>query len=578
MIAAFTNCGIALSKFDVSFNEIDSLYKLSLSDILRSVRELDISGNDLGSDCGTLLRKALSNSTRLSHFCSSSVLSNPINISTTGMFVPLDLSEVVKKNAACLCKLEISNNRMTGNTLEALGLALKHCDVLQELDISKNRYTISALKIFAESLRSLTNLQVLIFGFNNIGSNGAKVLASGLIHCSNLRQLSVNNNNIDDSGIDAIGDVITHCSKLSMLSLAGNKLSSKGAELLAEALKESRRFQELDISDNNIIVGGSETVSICLESNIHFDESIADDFNASTSSGEKALSNALDQCFDLRSISVSCATAHLGCLNFFFGCLKNCSNLQTLHLGGSVDTTLLLEGLRHCSNLWELRIRSSIKSSDVITLSDVLSEHCRKIRILDIGCSQAGSPAVNSLSMAMKHCSNLQELYLPDMIPHNSELTADADFFLSLPCCTKLHALDVSSNWLEDRHLEALCSSLVHCKMLLHLHLRNNVIGSDGIKALATVLMNCPMLQTLDLSGSNLGHHGAVALANVLQNGNSSLSTLSVSDCEIDADGAAALIKAIQYCPSLSSFDISNNSLDENTCHDNPETPEHCTF
>lgn len=72
------------------------------------------------------------------------------------------------------------------------------------------------------------------------------------------------------------------------------------------------------------------------------------------------------------------------------------------------------------------------------------------------------------------------------------------------------------------------------------------------------------VLADLNLSRNKIRNHGALALSNsLLSNHNSVLWRLNVANCEIDADGTSAILKAIRYNTKLQQLILDYNRFED---------------
>lgn len=109
------------------------------------------------------------------------------------------------------------------------------------------------------------------------------------------------------------------------------------------------------------------------------------------------------------------------------------------------------------------------------------------------------------LQALMENNKTIKELKLGQPFPAEIRELAWNIFFTGLASNSGLQSLDLSNNYLSDKHIEMLAKGLETNTFMLHLNLSGNNIGLAGAKALAQALKKNTTLKILDLKGSNVG-------------------------------------------------------------------------
>uniref|UniRef100_A0A671SCJ8 Uncharacterized protein n=1 Tax=Sinocyclocheilus anshuiensis TaxID=1608454 RepID=A0A671SCJ8_9TELE len=231
-----------------------------------SLRELDLSNNDLKNSGGKLLFDALK-----SPNCQLERLRLSICNFTDQCCE--SLASALQSSNSCLKELDLSNNNLKDSGVKLLSDALKSSNCkLEKLRLSGCMVTKEGCSHLA-SARSLkfSHLRELDLSYNHPGDSVLrqedpnckleKLWYDGhfLIKCtlqssnSCLKELDLSNNNLKDSGVKLLSDALksSNC-KLEKLRLSGCMVTKEGCSHLASArsLKFSH-LRELDLSYNH---------------------------------------------------------------------------------------------------------------------------------------------------------------------------------------------------------------------------------------------------------------------------------------------------------------------------------------
>ena len=452
------------------------------------------------------------------------------------------------------------------------------------------------LNILVESM-ICTELDTFHLDFNRITSKGAVVLSNFLEKCIKLEIFSAHCNKIDDSGALAIANALVQLDNIKILDLQYNPISEERASALMMTFKgQGDDFQLYTSTNSNFslvnksvyIIGKNKPdinaihrilkcsslmqgVHIYL---LHGDNtmSFSDNKIKTPFTFKFSLSKLNTAAITLLVEGMKCCT-NLQTLNLSFNSigsdgavalsegLKCCTNLQTLDLSfnsiGSDGAVALSEGLKCCTNLQTLNLHSnSISSDGAVALAEGL-KCCTNLQTLDLSYNSIGSDGAVALAEGLKCCINLQILHLSSNSIGSDGAVALAE---GLKCCINLQELGLHTNSIGSDGAVALVEGLKCCTNLQTLNLHSNIISSDGAVALAEGLKCCTNLQTLNLIGNSIGSDGAVALAEGLKCC-INLQILHLSSNSIGSDGAVALAEGLKCCINLQQLGLHTNSI-----------------
>ncbi|XP_050961338.1 LOW QUALITY PROTEIN: NACHT, LRR and PYD domains-containing protein 3-like [Labeo rohita] len=217
LIPAMVICRIAL----LSWCNLTGQFCESLSSSLQSsnsLRELDLSHNDLQDSAVKLLSDALKSS-----HCHLNIL----------------------RFAGC---------NLTGQCCESLSSSLQSSNSLRELDLSHNDLQNKGVKLLSDGLKnSHCQLNTLRVTSCNLSDQCCESLSLCLQSSNSLRELDLSNNDLQDSGMKLLSDGLksSHC-HLNILRLSGCMVTEEGCCFLASALSSNpSHLRELDLSYNH---------------------------------------------------------------------------------------------------------------------------------------------------------------------------------------------------------------------------------------------------------------------------------------------------------------------------------------
>ncbi len=347
-------------------------------------------------------------------------------------------------------------------------------------------------------------------------------------HCTGLCNLvtldlteSVNN----FRAIQRLAEIFQFCVNLKELDLSFNEIDDERATVLASGLKYCSNLEEITLSNNQLTKFGLNTI-FC----------------------------SLQQCnLKIRGNNILCCNKGVT-IQCLLEILENCTSLCSLSL--EVDSYVPFELY---SKRWKRLKELSIHSSCIT----------RNIELVAlIGC--------------IRNWRELQALQLSGIFIDVEEARC---FASHLSCCSNLLILNLNSDHIGERQLEALSEGIKCCKNLKEIHLNYNMIKSSGARILSTCIHNnlqelhlrgtilgagtrevvtglarCRNLKVLDLGICNIGDAEIKVLSLCLQRC-IGLEQLLLDVNDIGLKGAKSLSSCLRYCHKLVELDLSRNNI-----------------
>ncbi|KAG9399729.1 NLR, CARD domain-containing protein 3 [Aphanomyces cochlioides] len=140
-----------------------------------------------------------------------------------------------------------------------------------------------------------------------------------------------------------------------------------------------------------------------------------------------------------------------------------------------------------------------------------------------------------------------------------------------LPPCLRLiirhkvsAEINVSHMSMGDALAQVFCQCLVELPMVLALNMRNNRLTDAGIQAVVDVVARKSDVCSLDVSENKVDGAASVALASYLSTPRCGLTTLALSQCDIDDNEVLGFAKALCANKTLHNLDLSRNFIGSN--------------
>jgi Ran GTPase-activating protein (RanGAP) involved in mRNA processing and transport len=422
----------------------------------------------------------------------------------------------------------------------AIGDLLVQSCTTRTLDLSGRQLRQQDVQLVAKALTN-NSLTTLNLTSANLNAENASSLAKALEFNDSLRWLSVDHNPLGYVGIECFTEAVKLNTTLQTLSLGNTVLNARGAALVASALWANTALTDLNLESNRIGAEGAQHLAEALSVNQTL-RSLNLEGNDIGSVGAahiaKALeSNAVLQRLNLRHNAIAAdGAARLG------EALKLNKSLTALMLSKQDLPLELLRGTGTAA------VGASTASAHTLDLTNIPLS------------AELDYPAVMPLLVQHKSVSKLvlSGAALCGVSPDGrgrSTLTGLIAFGRALQTgrrfAHKLLLLDLSRNYITDAAAAVLAEGLKPCTALSTLDLSCNAALQPALSML-----------TLD-SNTQLGSRGGAALGALLADAkrSSGLRQLSINNCGLGSEGAAALAPGLAANSSLQVLHAADNSV-----------------
>jgi Ran GTPase-activating protein (RanGAP) involved in mRNA processing and transport len=485
--------------------------------------------------------------------------------------------------------LKLPHNGLTEKSAKALAHIVQQSQTLVELDLSYNPLKSDGLSYLEKALATtVARLERLDLTSTDIGPKGMASLASILRHNESIRELRLGHNNLGTKSMKTLSTILCQQNTtLRVLDVSYNKLKYRGACLLSHTLNpklSNSILTRLDLSGNGIGPLGTEQVTnALLEGNtqltrldlsyntigptgaihvglmlrfMHTLEELFLSGNGIGDDGVKTLSEGLGENIH--------AYPKLHRLDLDW---NDISDVGAGHLAQLLMGNAVLKSLNLANN--------AISDKGVVELAKAIPSDLA-LQALDISSNQVEDPGAKFLAQVL--CRPRCQVILKW---EKNNLTAEGSDCLNHVAVFR----NSMAGWL-GRQLE-----LIERTRSLSLHLLSETLGETEIAVLSAHLAkyqptvpamfaggkritgrsiqefakhvlvgNAVNLQRIYLQNTRMSDCGAIALAQALLS-NSTLTVLSLADCDITHEGAEKLADGLRRNSTMTRLDLKHNSI-----------------
>ena len=533
----------------------------------KGLKELYLSGNNLGEGLFNVM-KALQHITSLTILC--------LGNNKISKEVAIELALAIKSNKH-LQKLWLNNSNLRSSATVILQ-SLSTISTLKYLNLDNNQITEEAGEALASVISHNTGLEYLVVSGNNL-EEGILIVAKALQHISSLKSLYLGNSNISNEVSNELALAITANKYLEIMQLY--KTNLKSLVTVIKPLSTISTLNYLNISSNEI----TEEAGEALASVILYDRKL---YVSGNNLGEELLCimKALRYVTSLRMLSLSDNNISKEVAIELALAIKSNKHLQKLWLNNSnlrSSATVILQSLSTISTLKYLNLnKNQITEEAGEALASVIL-HNTGLEELHLSGNSLGERLFN-VAKALKHISSLKSLdfgnnniskqtcdelslviagnkYLEELRLYNTNLQYSAIVILqSLSNISTLKYLNLDSNQITEKAVEALASVIFHNTGLEELHLSGNNLGEELLSIMKS-LRHVDSLRMLTLSDNNISKEVAIELALAIKS-NKHLQKLWLNNSNLRSS-ATVILQSLSTISTLKYLNLNKNQITE---------------
>ncbi|XP_052791650.1 leucine-rich repeat-containing protein 74B-like [Mya arenaria] len=221
-----------------------------------TIKDLDLSGNDLSGKGALYLSEALRENTSIDE-----VTLEECNIDHPGLQALCGVLLDMKP----LKSIDLSKNKFGTRQADLIAEVIKKNDYIENLVLSGNEIDNVGGTSIGKALGSNVGLRRLDLSWNHIRLEAASVICSALKLNSTLEELDLSWNGLSEDGCRALGRALPHNHTLQRLDLSSNRISPFALNALVPGLLKNDTLKELRMCMNPLTTVGAIAMLQCFE-------------------------------------------------------------------------------------------------------------------------------------------------------------------------------------------------------------------------------------------------------------------------------------------------------------------------
>ena len=455
-----------------------------------------------------------------------------------------------------LSKLNISNNQITEQACDAIAIALLSNVNIEELYLSNNDLGAGIVKI-AIALQNVSTLTVLDLN-NNKGTEKVSDHLGVVIENNKLEKLFLVNNKLKLSTI-IIATALSKITTLTELDLSNNGITKEVACSLAAAFESNNSVTILRLSKNKLQTLGIKTISMSLRKLSSLQVLDMDD-NEITEEAADDIAFIIVRNKYLRELNLNDNNIKDGIIKIA-DALKNTPGLKKLLLNSNNISTkvayALADALKNLKLLSVFGIMyNDLRTKGIVTIAKSLC-YISGLTFLNIHNNNITTEAEDAIAQVIQNNKRLEELYLSE-----NDFPRGVKIIASLTEVYTLKILNIRNcRMLNDDVGEDLGIALSNKHLLKTIALESNYLKTDGIIAMSKSLRCTSSIKILNLHNNMLTEEAGESVASIILC-NAQLEELYIGSNKLQA-GASKILLALTHISTLKVLDLNDNNITE---------------
>ena len=359
-----------------------------------------------------------------------------------------------------LCKLNLSDNKITDEGAKKLAKGIQVNVTLQKLNLSGNKITDKGAMRLAEAIQVSKTLQELNISKNWICKEGVMRIVEACTINRTLHKLVCTHNNLSKSGLAVINEYIRKENAVQIFEASWNSLCSKGNQLAFNTTFELLDIKELSDYGNS------------KEKELRHVNEITD---------QKYVKQLLQCCLDAQSVNVTGTIITNDQMLIFCDCLMNNRILTELNLSSN-----------------------KITDEEIVRLTEAIKVNTT-LQSLDISHNTISDDGMASISDYLKSNSTLCKLN-----SSNNIITDEGAKRLAkiIKVNTTLQEINISKNWISKEGVMRIVKACTINRTLHKLVCTHNNLSKSGLAVINEYIRKENAVQIFEASWNSLCSKG----------------------------------------------------------------------
>ena len=453
--------------------------------------------------------------------------------------------------------LDICNDQVTEDAADAISIAVLSNVSLEELYLDDNNLGLG-IKTLAATLKEITTLKVLGLNNNKLSDDSADGLVAVVCSNKNLEKLFLLNNNLKLGAIK-IFLALSKVTTLTVLNLSKNGMAEEVACSLAAAIESNCSLTTIKLSSNKLQTKGIKTISQTLSKLSSLQVLHIDDNQITKEAASDIASVVLSNICHLKEFYLNDNDLQDGIIEIA-NAFKSASAIQKLvisdnNMFGDVSDALA-DALK---NMLSLKIfaamNNKLRTNGIVTIAKSLS--CLSgITFLNIHNNEITKQAEDALALVIQNNNKLEDLSIGE-----NDFTGARKIFASLKILYELKKINLTNCGMLESVSKELEIGLANKNSLRSVAFEGNYLKTNGIISIANSLKHISNITLLNLHNNQLTKEAGDALASIILN-NAKLEDLYLGSNQLQV-GALKVIRALKKLSTLKVLDLNDNNITE---------------